>query len=250
MSITYKKLRAKIEASRTGVWNYGCNWLRLILDEKTKNLYVGHKRWEQNKEGDTNWEPIEKGRIIIRPDDVLIVNNEGGISSILLGTFGVHGKILRGTSPKAVYTYRHEMMTDYEGLPFMELRLSDSKPLKARKFDDIEYDAEKLRWYRSQLKDLRTVYAGFQRLKDSNTEQIKSKRKSTQTIYNEFNSNAKKIVDVLHAIHSEKKVNIIDKIDFLVGFHGNWGNYFRTKIFDNSIKFHKALVFRMLGVVT
>lgn len=183
------------------------------------------------------------------PDDICVLNKIP-LATYDLVPFGMTGKFAARQTDKSEYTYIFELFDKYEAFPAMRVSMIDGKPLEARLLNDIEYHPERLKKFKTRVKEMKNVMFVMNRMADETD--LDRHRK-----YWDWEKRVKMHVDrreMMFKLLSSKTLPK-DWIKKLIPYYSwFWSSAYRSikdhnKVFDNMVRYDKAALFRNLKVI-
>jgi hypothetical protein len=232
-------------------WNYATPWTRLCHDPVSEKIFLTQRlRYTQK----TSWMGIEDSKLIITPEDMLILP-ESEISGVVLGTLGIAGRFRTKTNGITHRRYyQHECMTNYEAICGLQLNFKTGKPLNAKRIDQLIIDPVARKEIDLKVQELRTVFLGAARLKGAKFERnwnLVEKQYMRESVRDRV------IINALARRRDEWVNNVINSLHY---FAASTKYVYNTPtasapiepslLFDKMFNFHKSAVYRHFKVVT
>lgn len=165
------------------------------------------------------------------------------VNTFCLAGFNIAAKFEARKSIRSEYIYVHDWYTKYECVPNMQLRMSDGKPLNARRLDQLRIHKAKLKMVRAQLAKKKAVYLSCIKLGSrdrSNTERIRpytnvEDRREAWAAFFSDDGNRGWLETFTRESNAFDYDNKFDRESY-------------AKAFDRMWRYDQAAVFRTLGV--
>lgn len=103
--------------------------------------------------------------ITIYPDETVAIHCIDINAIKMLAELGLACAVVRSGTVKASKIYRHKLIDDYVFTPGMRVRLSNGKPVDAKRVSGIKIDNTALKQYRALLRQFRTVFLTYGRMR-------------------------------------------------------------------------------------
>lgn len=238
----FKEMQRKVHEKK-GAWKFDKGWLS-VVENKVGNLCIVGRDWPTKA-----LQPVEEAYLVFTPDERIIIPT-GDVSCVLLGSFGVSGKLLQQPTDKTVTLYRHNLMYDYEVLPGMELELRTGKPIGMRKLEDITVDPKLKVIAQMAIAKAREPFLAYYKLKGELYKDAKHKEEWSRKSETHFGmlfaqAVAKPNMSLLHeaAMYTAWKIRyrIRNELDVKT---------VSGALFDRMVKKYKSAVFRHYGALT
>lgn len=241
-------------------WAYradGKRWAVICYDERENICY---RAWPKTGPGYKRFDtmiPWQESDFLFRPDNTLLINEENITADYMrLRTLAINGGIRRSTSLLTFNRYTHDLRVQYEVVPFMIVSMASGRPLNARRLDQLRIDKTAQKRTNQALAAMHKVVATVVRLAPDRWKDPLNKWSQMK----EPITNARMLASVAGSF----KDGIIEEgkwVDKAISLSTCFYSYEnkddkeipvyerRARQFDNMIRFHKALIFRELGVV-
>jgi hypothetical protein len=247
--MNYKQIIRHMEGLKSWpFWQFGASWIRLALDTDSGCLYLTHR---QNYQIKNSWQPIDDARLIIRPDDVLVLP-EGDVSGTILGTLGIAGRFRNKTNGITHRRYyQHECMYNYEAICGLEINFKTGKPINAKRIDQLQVDKHAKMKIDGRVQELRAAYLASARMRQM---EFVRNWNSVNSAYQNESLRDQVLIQCLTRLPSHWTNKIDESLRFFAA-STKWTRDSENKaiphdtLFDKMFNFHKSAVYRHFNVV-
>lgn len=106
----------------------------------------------------------DRASFTIYPDETVTIHCIYTSAISILAELGLACIVVTGKTAKANKIYRHKLIDDYVFTLDMRVRLSDGKPVNAKRVDEIKTNSVTLKQYQALLRQFKTVFLTYGRM--------------------------------------------------------------------------------------
>lgn len=245
--MNFKQMKAMVLAQKhpEAGWCYSGRWQRVFYDDKRDVCYTGYKKR-------SGYSSVDDAVMIFRPDDIAVYDCSGADYFQLRG-LTINGAVRKCPTYLSRYMYIHDLVNRYEVVPSMEISMKTGKPINARLLEKIKVDHHRMREVNNIIRRLRAPIATWLRVGDNKVPEQPSKMWAN----NSHDMNIETLVKIIESYDGDdffKYKNWMNRVLIMMSLfytstRGAETQASEIRRFDNMVKFHKAALFRQLGVI-